>query len=324
MLPADAPVKPRRTSGVSCTWAGCSGAPTRELRHGAEHRAGARRPARSSTRNYNSTGADRQPPPHGGHGLPGCGRPKWPDFFLSAIDAARAARRTEAGSSLQHCAPRHGETRIRTATLRGSMPLHALAAVGTDPLTATGFESGRHVMLPDGTVKPFAYASRSSRLGRTGKRPMQEMNLGATAIAALERPGRIRKGPQWDSGVPRDAPRTQRRSGRTAAAGRSSRSIRRSSASGPPRRACTTGRCPAALPPARSRPPSGPGDLHQRASATTIRSRLRPPSSDRAQVQPSARPRPASPSTHAHRGQLEHGHEWPWFYLSLTQRDAVR
>jgi hypothetical protein len=115
--------------------------------------------------------------------------PVWPDFF-PAIDRAKAARGEKRFT--EFCAPCH-ETWDQDGLMR-SYKLHALAAVGTDPLTAIGFE--RPVMLADGTVQPFARAAVGP-ITKVKEKAYAEMKLNAMQIAALEA-RQIRKGPQWD------------------------------------------------------------------------------------------------------------------------------
>ncbi len=115
--------------------------------------------------------------------------PTWPDFF-PAVDTARAARGEKYFT--EYCAPCH-ETWDQDGLMR-TYKLHALDKVGTDPLTAIGYE--RPVILPDGTVTPFAYASVVP-ITKVKERAYAEMKLDAMAIAALEA-RQIRKGPQWD------------------------------------------------------------------------------------------------------------------------------
>jgi hypothetical protein len=115
--------------------------------------------------------------------------PVWPDFF-PAIDQARAARGEK--HFTEFCTPCH-ETWDQDGLMR-SYKLHALDKVGTDPLTAIGFE--RPVLTPDGTVMPFAKAAVEP-ITKVKEKAYADMKLDAMAIAALEA-RQIRKGPQWD------------------------------------------------------------------------------------------------------------------------------
>jgi hypothetical protein len=115
--------------------------------------------------------------------------PVWPDFF-PAIDKARAARGEK--HFTEFCTPCH-ETWDQDGLMR-SYKLHALSEVGTDPLTAIGFE--RPVLTPDGTVKPFAYAAVEP-ITKVKEKAYADMKLDAMAIAALEA-RQIRRGPNWD------------------------------------------------------------------------------------------------------------------------------
>lgn len=115
--------------------------------------------------------------------------PKWPDFFPK-IDEARAARGAELFKN--HCRDCH-EKWDEDGYMR-SYQLHTLDKVGTDPLTAIGFE--RPVMMADGTVLPFARAAIIP-ITKVKEKAYRDMNLTPVQIAALEA-RQIRKGPQWD------------------------------------------------------------------------------------------------------------------------------
>jgi hypothetical protein len=115
--------------------------------------------------------------------------PAWPDFF-PAIDKEKAARGEKRFT--EFCAPCH-ETWDQDGLMR-SYKLHALDKVGTDPLTAIGFE--RPVMTSDGTVMPFARAAVEP-ITKVKEKAYRDMKLDAMQIAALEA-RQIRKGPQWD------------------------------------------------------------------------------------------------------------------------------
>ncbi len=115
--------------------------------------------------------------------------PAWPDAF-PAVDRARAERGR--GLFTKFCAPCH-ETWDTDGLMR-SYQLHALAAVGTDPLTAIGFE--RNVKTATGEILPFAYAALGL-ITKIKEEAYRERGLDEPAIAALEQ-RQIRKGPQWD------------------------------------------------------------------------------------------------------------------------------
>jgi hypothetical protein len=116
--------------------------------------------------------------------------PDWPEFF-PAIDRAKAARGEQLFKGW--CAGCH-ETWPPSKTLMRSYNMKALAEVGTDPLTAIGFE--RPVMLKDGTVTPFALAA-STIIKNVKATAYVEANLTPADIAKLEQ-RQIRFGPEWD------------------------------------------------------------------------------------------------------------------------------
>jgi hypothetical protein len=160
--------------------------------------------------------------------------PVWPDFF-PAIDPRQAARARRERCSTRFV--RHVPRELGTSDgLMRSYKLHALDVGRTDPLTAIGFE--RLVMLPDGTVKAVRVSAHRCRSPGSRRRPTR-MKLDAMAIAALEA-RQIRKGPQWDPAF--RATLLDSEKWRDSEAGRCI-DRRRSPASGPRHRSCTTDRC---------------------------------------------------------------------------------